>query len=531
MDWLGPIPALCDERHFDGRNVRCFVGRPRTLSAMLDEAVARNPQGEALVCGDHRLTYREMHDHVVRFANCCTARGIQRGDRVGVLLPNSISFVLSVFALSRIGAILVLLNTREEKPGLGFMLGQCGAKALIFADDLAHKIPEASDIPGVRDLIRVPLDRGPDHDDAGSGDLAEVAAMDEEDIVAILYTSGTTGHPKGAMLTHLGIVHAAMIYESCMGLGSGDRSIAAVPLCHVTGLTAAIAAMVRAAGTLIILPAFKAATFIAVADRERMTHTVMVPAMYNLCLMTPEFQHADLSHWRIGGYGGAPMPDITIERLAVALPRLKLMNAYGSTETTGPAVLMPPAFGVERRAAVGRAVPVCDIRIVDDANQDVPAGEIGEVWLKSPSVAAGYWDNAKASDETFVAGYWRSGDLGFVDADGFLTLRDRKKDMINRGGLKIYSVEVENVLAAHLAVVEAAVVARPCPVLGERVHAFVVTSSPLAASALIESCAGKLATYKIPESCTFLTTPLPRNANGKVLKRELKLWLATELPD
>jgi acyl-CoA synthetase (AMP-forming)/AMP-acid ligase II len=308
-----------------------------------------------------------------------------------------------------------------------------------------------------------------------------------------------------------------------MGLGAGERSVASVPMSHVTGLTAAIAAMVRVAGALIILPAFKADDFIRLAAAERMTHTVMVPAMYNLCLLSATFASADLSAWRIGGYGGAPMPEVTIARLAERLPTLKLMNAYGSTETTGPVVLMPPDFGLARRGALGCAVPPCDVRIMDDGGQEVPAGETGEIWLRSPNVVKGYWGNPAATEEAFVAGYWRSGDLGAVDADGFVSILDRKKDMINRGGFKIYSVEVENVLSAHPDVIEAAVVARACPILGERVHAFLVArGGTVEVDAIRRHCAGQLADYKIPETVTVLDAPLPRNANGKVLKRELR---------
>ena len=204
------------------------------------------------------------------------------------------------------------------------------------------------------------------------------------------------------------------------------------------------------------------------------------------------------------------------------MPGLKLMNAYGSTETTGPVVLMPPSLSVGRSAAVGCAVPVADIRVMDEAGREVPPGETGEIWLRAPNVVPGYWGNPQATTESFVAGYWRSGDLGRIDAEGFVTLLDRAKDMINRGGFKIYSVEVENVLATHPAVIEAAIVARPCPVLGERVHAVIVARVRIEGSVLRAYCAGKLADYKVPETFMFLESPLPRNAAGKVLKRQLR---------
>jgi acyl-CoA synthetase (AMP-forming)/AMP-acid ligase II len=324
------------------------------------------------------------------------------------------------------------------------------------------------------------------------------------------------------MLTHLGIVNSAMVYEHCMGLTAKDRSVAAVPLSHVTGLIANVAAMARCAGALIVLPEFKAADFLALASRERMTHTIIVPAMYDLCLLHPDFASFNLSAWRIGGYGGAPMPTPTIARLAQVLPNLLLMNAYGATETTSPATLMPPALTEGRADSVGLAAPNATVLVMDETGRETATGEVGEIWIGGPSVVRGYWNNEAATRDGFIAGFWRSGDLGSVDADGFVRVLDRKKDMINRGGYKIFTAEVEAVLAGHPAVLESAVVGAPSPVLGERVHAYVVVRAPLAAEELRAYCAARLADYKVPETFTLQDIPLPRNANGKVIKRALR---------
>ena len=207
-----------------------------------------------------------------------------------------------------------------------------------------------------------------------------------------------------------------------------------------------------------------------------MTHSLMVPAMYSLCLLEPTFDAARYSAWRVGGYGGAPMAPSTIARFAQLLPRLSLMNAYGSTETTSPVTMMPPSETCARPDSVGCGVPCADILVVDDDGREVAAGEQGELWLGGPMVVKGYWDDPAATVESIVAGYWRSGDIGSQDAEGYVRVFDRKKDMINRGGYKIYSIEVENALMSFPGVVEAAAVGQPCPVLGERVHAFVVAS-------------------------------------------------------
>lgn len=524
MSWLSPIPALRNERHYGGRVVPCFTERPASFNAMLADAVTRHPSGEALVCGSTRLTYSELGAAAARLAGGLAGLGIAPGDRVALLLPNSAEFVIALIGIIRLGAIAVPLNIREGPSELAFVLADCGATALIHGAELAASIPPPGATPVIAHHIAVEAAPGSmDFQALTSASPRPPATSAEEDVAAILYTSGTTGRPKGATLTHLGLVHAAMIYEACMGLTTADRSVATVPLSHVTGLTAGIAAMLRAAGTLIVSPAFKADAFLALAVAERMTHTVMVPAMYNLCLMSPAFEHADLGAWRIGGYGGAPMPAATIERLAQRLPGLKLFNAYGSTETTGPVVLMPPSQTRSRPTAVGRAVPPADILIMDEAGHEAPRGSSGEIWLRSPNVVPGYWGKPQATAESFVAGYWRSGDIGSMDADGYLTLLDRAKDLVNRGGYKVYSVEVENALAAHPDVIEVAVVARSCPVLGERVHAFIVARDGHCGAADLQlHCAAHLADYKIPETFKFLDQPLPRNAAGKVLKRDLR---------
>jgi acyl-CoA synthetase (AMP-forming)/AMP-acid ligase II len=302
-----------------------------------------------------------------------------------------------------------------------------------------------------------------------------------------------------------------MNFAQCMQFSQGTRTVAAVPLSHVTGVIALIAATVRCAGTLIILPAFKAQEFLAVAERERMTYTLMVPAMYKLCLMEKSFEACDLSSWRIGSFGGAPMPAATIAALAQKLPALALMNAYGATETTSPATLMPAEDTAARRDSVGLAVPGAEIKVVDE-----------ELWIRGPMIVKGYWNDPEATAREFTDGFWHSGDLGDIDAEGFVRVLDRKKDMINRGGFKIYSAEVESALAEHAAVVESAVLAYACPVLGERAHAIVVPRSPITEEALRAFCAERLADYKVPDRFTLREAPLPRNANGKVLKRELR---------
>src|SRR3954471_6457109 len=479
--WMAQAPRLRPERHFE-RSMHCYAERPAGVVQMLEEAVARNPAGEALVCGEVRLTWQAVRERVACCAGALAGRGVGSGDRVGLLLGNRPEFPIAFLAAAWLGAIAVPISMRESKPGVEYIVGHSGAKVLLD------------------DSFRLE-----------SNDFRKPTPSNEEDVAAILYTSGTTGRPKGAMLTNLGIVHSSMNIEACMGLTSATRALAAVPLSHVTGVIALLTAIVRCAGTLVILPAFKARDFLEVMARERITYTLIVPAMYNLCLLEKDFEQFDLSAWRIGAYGGASMPAATIAALAEKLPRLGFMKAYGATGNTSPATIMPAEETARRRDSVGLPVPGAEIKVVDD-----------ELWIRGPMVVKGYWEDAEATARAITDGFWHSGDIGSIDAEGYVRVHDRKKDMINRGGYKVFSAEVESVLAEHPAVVESAVVGYACPVLGERVHAFVTFRNAVTAEELKIFCSKKLADYKVPERFTLSENPLPRNANGKVLKRQLR---------
>ncbi len=530
MDWSSySIPPMRREARFGDRVVLAFTERPKSIWEMVAGAASRHPEGEALVCGERRMSWHDVALRSARIAAGLRDTGLRRGDRIALLLGNRVEFVLSVFAAAQLGLVTVLLSTRQQKPEIVYVLADCGARLLIHEAALAERLPDARDVPGLMHRIAVDDDatRSRFADLADHAPLQVAAEVGEEDTAMILYTSGTTGRPKGAMLAHCNIIHSAMMYEACMQSTLADRSIAAVPLAHVTGVVANIMSMARVAGALIIMPEFKAAEYLKVAARERITQTVMVPAMYNLCLLQPDFDAFDLSSWRIGGYGGAPMPVATIEKLAAKTPGLKLINAYGSTETTSPSTLMPSELTTAHIDSVGLPCPGARIVVMDAEARELPRGEIGEIWIGGAQVIKGYWNNPKATAESFTGGLWHSGDLGAIDADNFVRVFDRQKDMINRGGLKIYSAEVESVLAGHASVVESAIVARPCPVLGERVHAVVVTREGVTSEALRAWCAERLSDYKVPETIVLTTEPLPRNANGKVLKRQLREALGT----
>ena len=515
-----PVPAMRMESHFGDRVVCCFAERPRSIDAMFAATLAAHGVREAMVFEGRRWSWRELDREVAQVAAGLAARGITQGDRVVLFLGNLPEFVIALYALQRLGAIVVPVNVREQKPGLQYVFEQCGAKGIVYEPALAGRVPEAAAAPGVTVRIEVgaPFETLKQH-----GALHTAASVDEEDTALILYTSGTTGKPKGAMLTHFNVVHSVMHFEGCMRLTCADRSALAVPASHVTGVVAVLATMLRIGGAVIVMREFKAAHYIRDAAQERVTYTVLVPAMYNLILLQPAFDQHDLSAWRVGGYGGAPMPVATIDTLAKKLPQLILTNAYGATESTSPVTIMPVGATRTHADTIGVTVPCGDVRIMDDAGCEVARGTTGEIWIGGPMMVKGYWDNLEATAREFTGGYWHSGDLGAMDADGFVRIFDRKKDMLNRGGFKIYSAEVENVLMALPGVIEAAIIGKPCPVLGERVHAVINTLDPaVTLEAVRAHCAAQLADYKVPETVTFVTAPLPRNPNGKLMKRTLR---------
>lgn len=520
------MPSRHRELVYGTRVVTCFEERPRHVFSLIEEAAVANPDGTALVMGDRRMCYRELMAAVRDAAFGLQQQGVGPGVRVAVLMANSIDYVVLMFAVMRLDGIVVPLNIRESRHEVTYILKDCGASVLLYHDHLADRVPAMADVPGLRTMIAL-------DDTATALSVFGTSAIDpeafsagEQDTAVILYTSGTTGHPKGAMLTHLNIVHSVLHYRHAMGISSADRSILAVPMSHVTGLVALVATILGSGATLVIMAEFKADRFIDLAERERMTHSLLVPAMFNLCLLNPAFDGADLSNWRVSGYGGAIMPETTLKKITELLPDLELINCYGATETTSPAVMMPPAYAADRLGQVGLPVPCADIFIADENGCEVAPDTAGEIWISGPMVVPGYWNNPDATDREFAGGYWRSGDVGSIDEKGFLRVIDRIKDVINRGGYKVYASEVENVLLAYPGVTEVAAVAHPCPVLGERVHAYIVMDAAVSQESLPEDrlkehCRTQLAEFKVPEVIHFIEA-LPRNANGKVLKRMLR---------
>lgn len=507
------------ETHFSNRVIRCFADRPASLFAKL-ETVFLTRVGHVAVVDEHRrLTYRDLDERVRAAASFLWARGVRAGGRVVAVVPNRAEFVVVVLAALRLGAVAVPVNIREATPEITYIMKDCGASGLVFDPDCAAAAATAEALASpVWSATIAELWNAPQSDDHTLPDKRA-----EDATVCIVYTSGTTGLPKGAMLSDLGILHSMMHYEHHLGLSADDTAVLVVPATHITGLIGLIMASLGVGAKLVMLERFSTAEFVRTAAREGMSYTIMVPAMYNLILLREDLSAHSLSRWRIAAYGGSVMPQDSIETLARLLPGLNLVNAYGATETTSPTSLMPLGSDPSRFDSVGRPVACAEVLIMDDDGHECPPGATGEIWIRGPMVVSGYWNRPAENTSDFVAGFWRSGDIGELTDDGYLKIFDRKKDLVNRGGYKIFSAEVENILIKHPDVTEVAVVGRPDPILGERVHAFVSTQNPeISAEILRDYCARELADYKVPETFTFMAASLPRNANGKLMKRELK---------
>lgn len=520
-------PTRRRERHFGDRVVWCFAERPASVYSAFETAARRQLSATAIRYGTQSWTYRELEAEAARLAAGLAHLGVHAGDRVAMQLRNRPEFVFLFFAIQRLAAVAVPIDARLQGAEVGHVLADSGARLWIHDSDLQDRLPDAIRLsPGTIPLALPEPGEAPLF---AQTPLAPTPASDsasEDELAVILYTSGTTGKPKGAAVAHVNLVHSIIHHAGNLGLGPDDRSLVPVPLSHITGLICGVLAPLCTGGSLILLQHFKASEFLAAAAEARMTYTIMVPAMYNLCLRTDAFAHCDLSAWRIGHFGGAPMPQSTIDALGHRFPDLQLVNGYGATETCSPAAMWPVGQEVPL-ASVGTPMPCAEIMIVDpETGNEMPTGEAGEIWIRGPMVIKEYWNNPKATAEGIVAGFWRSGDVGCVDPLGNVYVRDRLKDMINRGGYKVYSAEVENVLLQCPGVVEAAVLARSDPVLGERVHAVLCTTREISETELAAFCVQRLADYKVPESWSSSSQPLPRTATGKLDKRNLRARLS-----
>jgi long-chain acyl-CoA synthetase len=526
--WPGTLTGDLVEEVHHGRRVRCYgAARPRTLGEVLARAVERAPTRDAVVDPRRRLTWTELGDEARRVAGALHAEhAVKPGDRVALLVANRAEFGVCVFACALLGAVAVPLNTKLRRGELAFMLGHSGARVLVTDPEWWDEVaPVRTDLPceAVYAIGEAPRGTEPFARLADGHHAAPDVPVAEDDPAFIMYTSGTTGRPKGAIGTHGGVINGAITYARCLALGDDERTLVAVPLFHVTGLIAQFLTMAHVAGTTVVMRQFDAGQALALLDAERITHVVAAPTVYIMMTSVPGYDRHGAA-LRVVAYGGAPIAPDAVRALRAWRPRARLHNVYGMTETCSPTTVLPDAEALARVSGVGRPIPTADVRTVDPlTGRDCGPDEVGELRVRGPMVVPGYWTDADATAAAMGDGWLRTGDLARIDAEGYVTVMDRLKDMINRGGEKVYCVEVEDVLCGHPDVLEAAVVGVPDPVYGEVVKACVVprpgrSVDPAAVRAWV---AGRLAKFKAPRDVLVLDA-LPRNASGKVLKSRLR---------
>ncbi len=504
---------------------------PMDLGSWIGRRAAATPRLPAITFDGHTTSYGELLDRIDRLAAELAAGGVGRGDRVGYLGLNDPMFLITLFAAARIGAVFVPLNYRLTAAELGYILADAGVHTLLADTRHAAAAGPVLTEAGVRRALALSAVPGweplPDLL-ANRGRLAAPVCPRSGEVAVIMYTSGTTGRPKGAMLTHGNLfwnnVNALLSFD----VSQDDVSLVAAPLFHIGGLNVTTLVTLQKGGQIVLMPAFDPGQALKLIAEYRVTTMFGVPAMFLFMSQVPEFAAADLSSVRFLICGGAPVPEILISRYGQR--GIAFVQGYGLTETAPLALVLRADEVSVKAGAAGHAVlPLSDVRLVDAENNPVAPGERGEICVRGPQVMAGYWHNREATDAVIDAGGWfHTGDIGQADQDGYVYVVDRLKDMVITGGENVYPAEVEAVLYHHPAIAEVAVLGTPHEQWGEAVTA-VVALNPGAALTLEELSAfarDKLAGYKIPLRLEFVDA-LPRNPAGKVLKYQLLEQLIT----
>ncbi len=516
----------------EGYTELVYANRPKNLTELLNNTVSKYGDQEGPIDENARLTYRQFASRVSNAASALYHDyGIRKGDRVALMLRNGLEFATSLFAIARIGAITVPMNTGLRGEEMAYQLKDSGAILLIIEPEFHELLAEASSgIGGVKHIF---LTGG--EPPAGTIAFSELlkdrghapveVAVNETDNAAIMYTSGTTGRPKGALLPHKGVIASAMnvsqLYDRRAEL---DKMLIVVPLFHITGLAQSLGSSIYSGNPVVLARRFKTADALKVIEEEKITTIIAVPTIFWLMLNAPDFDQCNLSSLRLLASGGAPVPDDLPKRCAEKLPGVQFVPGYGLTESNGMChTTLTTDEALSKPGSVGRAVPIIDAKIVDSSGRELPPGETGEILVKGCQTLKEYWNKPEATRETIVDGWVHTGDVGMIAEDGYTYIFDRLKDMIIRGGENIYSIEIENVLYQNPKVLEAAAVGVPDVVFGEQVKAAIVLKPGEQATEeeIQEFCGKHLAYYKVPKYVEFRES-LPRNPAGKVVKGQLK---------
>lgn len=536
-----------------GIDTRTYKAAPKNLREVFDADTGFDER-TFLVYEGERLTYREHRLAVLKLARELQTRwGVGKGDRVALVMRNYPEWSITFWATVIIGAVIVPLNAWGTGPELEYGILDSGSKVVVVDAERLNRITPHLEALGLKGLIgvRTPPETigSADHFESVVGPAGAYASLalsdydrveiEPEDDVTIFYTSGTTGQPKGALGTHRNILTNLMstgFVRVRAQLRRGEMpeppdpdapqkgSLVSVPLFHATGCHSILVPSFASGAKLVLMHKWQPERALELIESEKLNSFGGVPAMVWQVLESPRFGEHDLSSVEAIGYGGAPSAPELVERIKQEFPEVTSSNGYGLTETSSITTSNLAEDYQNRPESAGVPVAVCDVRVVDDQGKDVAPGEVGELWIKGPNVVKGYWNKPEATAETFTDGWLHSGDLVRIDEEGFVFILDRAKDMLIRGGENIYCVEVEDALYAHPAIMDAAVVGIAHKILGEEVGAVVqIAPGQDVSDAQLKGFVGeRLAAFKVPIRIDMQSEPLPRNANGKILKKELR---------
>jgi fatty-acyl-CoA synthase len=505
-----------------------YLSRRQNWITQLSRHALMQPGATALRFIDRTITWAELNERVTGLAGALHRRGVGGGDRVMVLMLNRPEFVETCLAATMLGAIAVPVNFRLSPPELAYLVDDCGAATLVTEPMLAPLADAVGEITSNLSTVIV-AESASDTDVAGyeelvaeEGEPAPPVDVPNDSPALIMYTSGTTGHPKGAVLTHANLAGQAMsaIYTTCPDI-AGDVGFIGVPLFHIAGIGNMLPALTLGIPTVIYpLGAFDPAGLLDVLEAERVTGIFLVPAQWQAVCAEQQARPRNL-RLRNLSWGAAPASDTLLRQMGATFPDSKILAAFGQTEMSPVTCMLAGEDAIRKLGSVGKVIPTVAARIVDDRMNDVPVGQVGEIVYRAPTLMAGYWNKPEATAEAFDGGWFHSGDLVRSDDEGYIWVVDRKKDMIISGGENIYCAEVENVLAAHPAISEVAVIGRADDKWGEVPVAVASLTEPLTLDDLTGFLDNRLARYKHPKALEIVDT-LPRNPAGKVLKNELR---------
>jgi fatty-acyl-CoA synthase len=506
-----------------------YAARRQNWTNQLARHALMQPDATALRYLSRTTTWAELQRRVNALADALSRRGVEFGDRVLILMLNRPEFIESFLAINTLGAIAVPANFRMTAPEIGFLVADCEARVVITESVLAGVATAVRDLDSTLATVIV-AGSGPEEDLLGYEDLlAEdgephpIVDIDNDAPALIMYTSGTTGQPKGAVLTHINLQGQAMTSLFTNGADiNNDVGFIGVPLFHIAGIGNTVIGLLLGLPTVIHpVGAFDPGALLDVLEAEKVTGIFLVPAQWQAVCAAQRANPRDL-HLRVLSWGAAPASDTLLRQMSDTFPGTQILAAFGQTEMSPVTCMLLGADAIRKLGSVGKVIPTVAARVVDDDMNDVAVGAVGEIVYRAPTLMACYWNNPEATAEAFAGGWFHSGDLVRQDDEGYVWVVDRKKDMIISGGENIYCAEVENVLAAHPAIIEVAVIGRPDDNWGEvPIAVAAVAESGLTLADLDEFLTGQLARYKHPKGLEIVGA-LPRNPAGKVLKTELR---------